>query len=199
MLLLNSDTVVTAGWLDRLLRPALADPRVGLVGPVTNNVTGVQKLARGGLRPAHAWQGLDAFAARHAAEHAGTSAPALWIVGFCLLIRREVVERLGGLDEIFGQGNYEDTDYCLRAFLAGFRAVGRAGLLHPPRGQRQLRRRRRGLRAADGRQLRDLPPQVEPRRRRAAHGPVQPGRHHLQRHGGAAAVPARCRPRRTTT
>jgi len=122
MLLLNNDTVVTPGWLDRLLRPALADPRVGLVGPVTNNITGVQKLA-GISYQARTLNGLDKFAARHAARHAGKSAPALWIVGFCLLIRREVVERLGGLDEIYGQGNYEDTDYCLRAFLAGFRAV----------------------------------------------------------------------------
>lgn len=122
MLLLNSDTVVTPGWLDRLLWPALADPRVGLVGPVTNNITGVQKLAEVGYQP-RTLDGLNAFAARHATEHAGQAAPALWIVGFCLLIRRETVERLGGLDEIYGQGNYEDVDYCLRAFLAGFRAV----------------------------------------------------------------------------
>ncbi|MBK9777246.1 MAG: glycosyltransferase [bacterium] len=122
MVLLNSDTVVTAGWLDRLMRPALADARVGLVGPVTNNVTGVQKLARVGYDQ-ESLQGLEGFAARHAAEHAGKSSPALWIVGFCLLLRRDVVERLGGLDVIFGQGNYEDTDYCLRAFLAGFRSA----------------------------------------------------------------------------
>jgi glycosyltransferase involved in cell wall biosynthesis len=122
MLLLNNDTVVTDGWLDRLLRPALDDPRVGLVGPVTNNITGVQKLAKVGY-DTRTLDGLDAFAARHAAAHAGGTGTALWIVGFCLLVRREVVERLGGLDEIYGQGNYEDTDYCLRAFLAGFRAV----------------------------------------------------------------------------
>ncbi|MBM4131378.1 tetratricopeptide repeat protein, partial [bacterium] len=67
--------------------------------------------------------GLDRFAADHAAAHAGQAAHALWLVGFCLLVRRGVLERLGGLDEIFGRGNYEDTDYCLRAFLAGYRTV----------------------------------------------------------------------------
>ena len=121
--LLNSDTVVTAGWLDRLLAPLEADPRVGLVGPVTNSITGVQKLppvdydqetldgpgrlrrrARRRTRPAR-------------------SDTALWIVGFCLADPRDLIERIGGLDEGFGQGNYEDTDYCLRAFLAGYRAV----------------------------------------------------------------------------
>jgi len=122
LVLLNSDTVVTPGWLERLLQPALDDPRVGLVGPFTNNVTGVQKLAQVGYDQ-RTLAGLDRFAAEHAAAHAGQVAHALWLVGFCLLIRRGVLERLGGLDEIFGQGNYEDTDYCLRAFLAGYRTV----------------------------------------------------------------------------
>ncbi|MBK8167209.1 MAG: glycosyltransferase [bacterium] len=122
MVLLNSDTVVTPGWLERLLKPALDDPRVGLVGPFTNNVTGVQKLPKVDYDQ-RTLVGLDRFAARHAAAHAGQVAHALWIVGFCLLIRRGVLERLGGLDEVFGQGNYEDTDYCLRAFLAGYRTV----------------------------------------------------------------------------
>lgn len=122
MLLLNSDTVVTPGWLERLLRPALADERVGLVGPVTNNITGVQRLAEVGY-DTRTLAGLDAFAAAHAARHEGRADQAVWIVGFCLLIRREVVERLGGLDEIFGQGNYEDTDYCLRALMSGYRCM----------------------------------------------------------------------------
>jgi GT2 family glycosyltransferase len=122
MVLLNSDTVVTPGWLERLLKPALDDPRVGLVGPLTNNVTGVQKLDRVDYDQ-RTLAGLDRFAAGHAAAHAGQVAHALWLVGFCLLIRRGVLERLGGLDEVFGQGNYEDTDYCLRAFLAGYRTV----------------------------------------------------------------------------
>ncbi|HPF71594.1 MAG TPA: glycosyltransferase, partial [Candidatus Krumholzibacteria bacterium] len=119
--LLNSDTVVTPGWLDRLLA-RLDDPRVGLVGPVTNSITGAQRL------PAVAYDqdgldGLEAFAARHARADAGRTDPALWLVGFCLLVRREALACLGGLDERFGQGNFEDTDYGLRAFLAGWRAV----------------------------------------------------------------------------
>lgn len=122
VVLLNSDTVVTPGWLERLLQPALADPRVGLVGPLTNNVTGGQKVAKVDYDQA-TLAGLEEYAERLAEANRGKVAPALWIVGFCLLVRREVVARLGGLDEVFGKGNYEDTDYCLRAFLAGYRAV----------------------------------------------------------------------------
>ena len=119
--LLNSDTVVTAGWLETLLA-RFADPAVGIVGPVTNRITGSQCL------PAVDYDqdslaGLDAFAAARARDEAGRSELALWLVGFCILIRRELMACLGGLDEGFGQGNFEDTDYGLRAFLAGWRSV----------------------------------------------------------------------------
>lgn len=119
--LLNSDTAVTAGWLERLLA-RLADPFTGLVGPVTNSITGSQKL------PAVAYDqesldGLEAFAARRARAEENRTDLALWLVGFCILMRRDLLDCLGGLDEGFGQGNFEDTDYGLRAFLAGWRAV----------------------------------------------------------------------------
>ena len=45
------------------------------------------------------------------------------LIGFCLLIRRAVIEAIGLLDERFGVGCFEDDDYCLRAIAAGWRAV----------------------------------------------------------------------------
>ena len=45
------------------------------------------------------------------------------LVGFCLLTRRDVVDRIGLLDEQFGIGNFEDDDFCRRALQAGFRAL----------------------------------------------------------------------------
>ena len=45
------------------------------------------------------------------------------LVGFCLLIKRELIDAIGLLDEQFGIGCFEDDDYCLRAITAGFRAV----------------------------------------------------------------------------
>ena len=120
--LLNSDTVVTEDWLERLITAAEADPKVGLVGPVTNSITGNQRLSRTGYDE-NSLQGLDAFAAKRAVKEARRTEQALWIVGFCMLIRKDLIERIGGLDEGFGQGNYEDTDYCLRAFLAGYHSI----------------------------------------------------------------------------
>ncbi len=122
VLLLNSDTVVTEGWLENQLDVLAREPRAGLVGPVSNSISGPQRLAEVGYDQA-TLDGLAPFAAARARQRAGCTSDLLCAVGFCLLIRRRVLEEIGGLDEGFGQGNYEDTDYCLRAFLAGWRTV----------------------------------------------------------------------------
>lgn len=120
--LLNSDVVVTEGWLEALLAPAMADPKIAMVGPVTNSISGGQKLPSVPYNE-DTLEGLTEFAARRRQTEAGKKQTALMIVGFCMLIKKDLIARIGGLDEGFGQGNYEDTDYCLRALLAGFNSV----------------------------------------------------------------------------
>ncbi len=119
VLLLNNDTVVTTGWLGRLLRALHAAPDVGLAGPCSNRVSGGQQVAVS----YEDLSGLDGFAWERAKRHAGEADETDRLVGFCLLIRREVIDRVGLLDEGFGLGNFEDDDYCRRALGAGFRAV----------------------------------------------------------------------------
>jgi GT2 family glycosyltransferase/glycosyltransferase involved in cell wall biosynthesis len=62
---------------------------------------------------------------------AGQSSPALAVTGACMYVRREVIERIGLLDERYGMA-YEDVDWCLRAWQAGFRVIYFPGaqLLH---------------------------------------------------------------------
>jgi GT2 family glycosyltransferase len=118
LVLLNNDVVVTPGWLDRLTKCARYDhPATGLVGPVTNYAPPPQRVEPGYTDLA----GLDAFATRRAAAYAGQAARTDRLTGFCLLVRREVVGRVGGLDEGFGLGFFDDDDLCLRARWAGFR------------------------------------------------------------------------------
>ena len=45
------------------------------------------------------------------------------IVGWCMLIKRKIIERIGLLDERFIKCGFEDCDYCLRAREAGFRCI----------------------------------------------------------------------------
>jgi GT2 family glycosyltransferase/tetratricopeptide (TPR) repeat protein/SAM-dependent methyltransferase len=129
VLLLNNDTVVTTGWLGRILRALHSGKEVGLVGPCSNRVSGEQQIAVSYSQPDLV--GLDGFAWRWGQMHDQTTAETDRLVGFCLLIKRAVIDKVGLLDEQFGIGNFEDDDYCLRARRAGFRTlIARDAFVH---------------------------------------------------------------------
>ena len=117
VLCLNNDTVVSPGWLGSMLRVLQEHPQTGVVGPRSNRVLGQQQVDEVGYQ---SLAELPAFAAAWAETNAGKSQVANRVVGFCLLARREVIKAVGGLDEQFGSGNFEDDDFCIRAHLAGF-------------------------------------------------------------------------------
>lgn len=117
LLLLNNDCIVTTGWLEGLLEALYDDPANGLVGPVSNNVSGEQRVPV----TYSELTSLDGFAWDRRANRELTETDRL--VGFCLLFSREVMERIGVLDERFEIGCYEDDDFCRRAQAGGYRAV----------------------------------------------------------------------------
>lgn len=117
IVLLNNDVVVTPGWLERLESRLDADARCGLVGPMTNRASGPQVKRDATYSDLGA---MRAYAARLASEQAGKGTQLSRLVGLCLLVRREVIDRIGGFDPCFFPGNFEDDDFCLRAQRAGF-------------------------------------------------------------------------------
>lgn len=128
VLLLNNDTIVTPGWLERMLAVFARHEKAGVVGPVSNYVSGPQLVSEASYGNQAE---MEAFAARWAEENSGRSEPIMRVVGFCLLARREIVERIGGLDERFGSGNFEDDDFCIRAALVGYEArIARDVFIH---------------------------------------------------------------------
>jgi GT2 family glycosyltransferase/tetratricopeptide (TPR) repeat protein len=164
VLLLNNDTIVTDGWLRRMLRAfnsergkgdgfnlperpggccAQIEPvpffPIGMVGPVSNFVSGPQQIAASyqgsgfGVQCAEKLDtdGLEDFARTWGEANEGRVVETERLVGFCLLIRREVIDRVGLFDERFGIGNFEDDDYCRRAREAGFRlAIAADAFVH---------------------------------------------------------------------
>jgi FkbM family methyltransferase len=119
ILLLNNDCIVTTGWLRRMLRALHSDPKIGLVGPCSNFVSGEQQVE---IRYDDL-VGLDGFAWDFGKSNNRRLEGTDRLVGFCLLIRRELIDAIGLLDEDFGLGCFEDDDYCRRALAAGFHAV----------------------------------------------------------------------------
>ena len=63
---------------------------------------------------------MDGFARRWREEHRGQWFTTGKISGFCLLMKRVVYETIGGLDERFGLGFFDDDDLAIRAQRAGF-------------------------------------------------------------------------------
>jgi GT2 family glycosyltransferase/Flp pilus assembly protein TadD len=118
ILLLNNDVVVTNGWLSGMLECLNSASDIGIVGPMTNNISGIQKVPE---VPYNSVEYLAEFAKSFKERNMHRRIPVRRIVGFCMLFRRELVEKIGLLDETFGTGNFEDDDFCLRAALEGYK------------------------------------------------------------------------------
>ena len=115
---MDSDVMVTAGWLERLLYHAEVDGRSGVVGCLSDRAAHNQQLAYPGPDEVEA---LDAFAAQRADEHRRQFRYQPMLTSFLILVRRAVLDTIGGFDERFSPWGFEDDDFSLRSFLAGFR------------------------------------------------------------------------------
>ena len=118
-ILLNNDAVVTQGWLESLVACADNHPKAGIIGPRSNHVSGSQIVKVVDYNP-ESLENLDNFAKMYAKKNYRKASRIMRVVGFCMLIKQQVIEKIGGLDTRFGLGNFEDDDYSLRAALAGF-------------------------------------------------------------------------------
>jgi len=115
LLLMNDDVVVTPGWLSELLRVLEQEPRSGLVGPACND-TGDFATVEADYA---SLSGLLRFAEQRPRAVSDVDKLAL----SCALIRRELFDDVGGLDEGYGRGMFEDDDLCEAVRARGFRVL----------------------------------------------------------------------------
>jgi O-antigen biosynthesis protein len=123
LLLLNSDTIVTRGWLDEIMRTVNTDPKIGTVTPFSNNATicSLPDFQREWPVPDAAQRNLIAIAL---AENRVEPIDIPTGVGFCMLMTRACTDAVGRYDiENFPRGYGEENDFCMRASTAGFRNV----------------------------------------------------------------------------
>ncbi|MGO9374655.1 MAG: glycosyltransferase family 2 protein [Syntrophobacteraceae bacterium] len=116
VLFLNNDVVVTSGWLEGMLEFA-EEKRVDIVSPA--------------IREGACNYDIDSYAEKFVTRmksHARIGVAD----GICFLVRRAVFEKVGGFDENFLIGQFEDVDFFRRAAMAGFRLgiTGRSFIHH---------------------------------------------------------------------
>ncbi|MGH9381143.1 MAG: glycosyltransferase [Thermoanaerobaculia bacterium] len=130
-ILLNSDTVVTSGWAEKLADVVFSTPGAGIVGPLSN-AAGPQSIPehRGSARQTAINELPAGLTAEDMNRYCEWWTPVdllprtPLVHGFCFGVTRAVLSTVGLFDEAaFPRGYGEESDYCLRAADAGFGLV----------------------------------------------------------------------------
>jgi len=128
VILLNSDTIVSPYWLERLLNCADSDPAIGLVGPLSNTASWqsvpevFDAVGDWTINALPTGMSVQDYASEVARESSRIYPQVGFINGFCFLIKQSLISQIGIFDEdVFGRGYGEENDYCLRAAGAGWK------------------------------------------------------------------------------
>jgi len=126
--LLNSDTIVTNGWANKMAAVVQQNKGVGIVGPMSSaastqslpdHASTKDQTAINALPPGLGVDDMNEFCEKASLNGQAVRVPL--IHGFCFGVTREVIETIGLLDhENFPRGYGEENDYCFRAADAGF-------------------------------------------------------------------------------
>jgi GT2 family glycosyltransferase len=145
VVLLNADTRVPAGWLDRLRTAACEAPDIGTVTPLSNNgeVVSLPAPFRSNPMPSEERLGeIDAAASRLG----GGLIDMPNGVGFCLYIRNDALRAVGPLDALrYERGYLEEVDLCLRIAAAGYRNVCATNIFVAHQGEASFGESKRAL------------------------------------------------------
>jgi GT2 family glycosyltransferase len=124
VILLNSDTVVTPAWARKMRACAYSDDKIATVTPFTNNgrMCSLPEFLENNEIP----EGFTVDSFAQCVENASSNRyPELvTAVGFCMYIRRSVIDEIGYFDEVnFGTGYGEEVDFSFRAACRGYKNV----------------------------------------------------------------------------
>lgn len=121
VILLNSDTVLTKNWVEKMIRCAYSHSSIGTVTPLSNNATlcSVPSFCEENQLPTD----ISVDKAAEIVEVCSLQKyPRITVAhGFCMLVKREVIKQVGYFDEAtFGRGYGEENDFCNRTEQMGY-------------------------------------------------------------------------------
>lgn len=115
VLLLNTDCIVAKDTISKLINHLKKDKTIGLICPIANNAANLSLPIYDG----YTYMQIDQLLEKN---FLGKNFDACTIVGNCLMITKECIKKTGYLDEIYGMGYGEETDYQFKAMEQGFKA-----------------------------------------------------------------------------
>ena len=121
VVLLNSDTIVTRGWVDKIVECAYSKEEIGTVTPMSNSATlcSFPNMCQDNPLP----EGIELDDLAEVVEQCSLKAyPRITVaVGFCMFIKRKTIRDVGFFDaEAFERGYGEENDFCNRAEQMGY-------------------------------------------------------------------------------
>lgn len=122
---IESGSIVTHSWLERLLKALEGGPQNGLSGPSTNRSWNEQRISNAPSGTASIAL-IESFAAKVAFQYNGIARvlePLHSLADFCYVVKREVIATIGAADEDYGLGPCWEMDYNIRAARAGFKGI----------------------------------------------------------------------------
>jgi GT2 family glycosyltransferase len=145
IVLLNSDTIVPPGFVERLAAVAHSAPDIGTVTPLSNNGDIFSFPTANDLNPMQSYESILEIDRLASIANAGDVIDVPSGIGFCLYITRGCLAAIGGLSENFDRGYLEDVDLCLRARAKGFRNVCAPSIYVGHHGSKSFRHEKRSL------------------------------------------------------
>ena len=112
--MLNSDTIVTKNWLDKIHACAYSNDKIATVSPLSNNATicSIPEFCK----PNNIPEGfsIDTFSSLVEKNSNRQYLPSPTCPGFCIFIKRKVIEEVGYFDELFSPAYGEEDDFCVK-------------------------------------------------------------------------------------
>ncbi|MCX6050897.1 MAG: glycosyltransferase [Campylobacterales bacterium] len=122
--LLNTDTEVPPQWLERLMSPIIKNESIATTTPMTNSgeICSFPKW----LSDNEIYRGLDVALVDNYFSYVSFEKNSISVptgVGFCMGVNKNVYDKIGMFDEIFGKGYGEENDWCMRAIESGYKNI----------------------------------------------------------------------------
>lgn len=129
ILIIHNDVIVTPKWLDYMREALYSSDEIGAVGPISYGAEPIQQ--PDAIEEYKTIEQLNKFAVSIAKKAKLRWQQTMVLGSFCLLLKREVIDSVGELDEQFSPYYHEKSDYAFRMLKKGYRlTVSRKAFVH---------------------------------------------------------------------